>query len=298
MDALARGATDEALAKAAAWRREAPGDVLALVGLGEALERAHDPRTAARAYGSIIDLYPGRADLRRFAGARLERIDRTELPAALDLAVDTYEKAKEDRPDHPSSHRLLAFARARKGDYAGAFSAIEAGVKQTYPQGRFAGVDRILREDAGILAAAWEASDPKRAREIAARAAALSATVDREPSLRFVLSWETDANDVDFHIFDAAGGHAFYGSRSLLSGGELYADVTTGYGPECFGIRGPKEKRRGPYQLQAHYYARGPMGYGMGKLEIVEHDGKGHLTFDERPFVVMVDRAFVDLGEY
>ena len=115
-------------------------------------------------------------------------------------------------------------------------------------------------------------------------------------SLRFVLVWETDANDVDFHIYDARGGHAFYSQKELASGGSLYADVTTGYGPECFTIRGTKEKRAYPYTLQAHYYSRGPMGYGMGKLEIVEHDGKGNLTFEERPFVVMQDRAYVDLG--
>jgi hypothetical protein len=40
------------------------------------------------------------------------------------------------------------------------------------------------------------------------------------------------------------------------------------------------------------------MGYGMGKLEIVDHDGEGGLTFEERPFVVMQDRAFVELGSY
>ncbi len=38
------------------------------------------------------------------------------------------------------------------------------------------------------------------------------------------------------------------------------------------------------------------MGYGMGKLEIVDHDGRGGLKFDERPFIVMADHAFVDLG--
>src|SRR5262249_40182291 len=103
MDALARGDDTGALTKAATWRRESPGDVLALVALGETLERAKDLPTAARAYGSIIDLFPGRADLRRFAGARLERLDRATFPAALDLAVDTLEKAKDDRPDHPSS---------------------------------------------------------------------------------------------------------------------------------------------------------------------------------------------------
>src|SRR5262249_12393507 len=153
----------------------------------EALERAKDLRTAARAYGSIIDLFPGRADLRRYAGARLERIDRAELPMALDLAVDTFEKAAEDRPDHPSSHRMLAFARLRKADFAGAFSAIEAGVKHAYPQGRFAGVDRILREDARIIGTVWLAADPKAQVEITRRLHGLGADFDREPSLRFVL---------------------------------------------------------------------------------------------------------------
>ena len=72
--------------------------------------------------------------------------------------------------------------------------------------------------------------------------------------------------------------------------------MTTGYGPECFTIRSAKGGRAEPYTLQAHYYSRGPMGYGMGKLQVIDHDGRGHLTFDERPFVVMVDRGFVDLG--
>ncbi len=114
--------------------------------------------------------------------------------------------------------------------------------------------------------------------------------------MRFILNWETDVNDVDFHIHDSRGGHAFYSAPHLPSGGDLYADVTTGYGPECFTIRGPAAGRAAPYQLQAHYYSRGPMGYGMGKLQIIDHDGHGNLRFDERPFVIMQDGAFVDLG--
>ena len=38
------------------------------------------------------------------------------------------------------------------------------------------------------------------------------------------------------------------------------------------------------------------MGYGMGKLQVIRHDGRGTLKFEERPFVVMQDRAFVQLG--
>ncbi|MFT3775950.1 MAG: hypothetical protein QM820_62190 [Minicystis sp.] len=293
MDTLGAGGARAAVEQAFAWHRDAPGDVMALVALGEALEAAREPASAARAYGSIIDLFPARADLRRFAGERLERIAGGP---ALDMAVDTFAKAEEQRPDHPSSHRLLAFALLRRGDHAGAFAAVERGLKERYPSNRFHGVDQILREDLGLIAAAWIKADPKRRDEILARLYTDGGVIEDEPSLRFVLGWETDANDVDFHIEDAEGGHAYYKEPQLASGGRLYADVTTGYGPECFTIRLPPERRSAEYKLMAHYYSRGPMGYGMGKLEIIDHDGRGGLTFEERPYVVMADRAFVDLG--
>jgi hypothetical protein len=293
MDTIARGGVKEAIRGAYAWHQEAPGDVMALVALGEAFDAASEIPSAARAYGSIIDLFSSRADMRRFAGERLERL---RGGAGLQLALDTYEKAVIARPDHPASHRLLAFARLKRGEPERAFEAALAGVEQRYPSGRFAGVDRILREDLGLIAAAWIKAEPRRRAEIEAKVKAAAGVVEDAPSLRFVLNWETDANDVDFHIYDDRGGHAYYGDKSLPSGGELYADVTTGYGPECFTIRGPKDSRAGRYTLQAHYYARGPMGFGMGKLEIIDHDGKGGLSFEERPFVVMADRAFVDLG--
>jgi hypothetical protein len=216
--------------------------------------------------------------------------------AALRLAVDTFQKAVEQRPDHPSSHRLLGYAWLKVGEPEKAFEALAAGLARPYPPGRFRGVDRILREDLGLAAAAWIKKEPARRAEIEKRLVAGGGSAETGPSLRFVLNWETDANDVDFHIRDGKGHHAYYSHPKLEGGGELYADVTTGYGPECFTIRKPAGDRRGPYTLQAHYYARGPMGFGMGKVEIIEHDGQGKLTFEERPYVVMVDRAFVELG--
>jgi hypothetical protein len=292
-DALEVGNVASARAVASAWHASDPGDVLGLVALGEALEATGDIDRAARAYGSIIDLFPARADLRRFAGERLEHL---RGGAGVDLAIDTYAKAKDERPDHPSSHRLLAFAWLKKGAYAKAFDAALEGMHQRYPEGRFAGVVQVLREDLGLIAAAWVHAEPKRRAEIEKRVVDAGGTLEEAASLRFVLTWETDANDVDFHITDAKGNHAFYSSPALATGGRLYADVTTGYGPECFTIRAPKGHRAGPYTLQANYYSRGPMGYGMGKLEIIDHDGAGNLVFTERPYVVMVDHAFVDLG--
>jgi hypothetical protein len=291
--ALLRSDKQAALSRALGWRERDAGDVLALVALGECWEALADHRSAARAYGSIIDLFPGRADMRRFAGERLERV---KSAAALALAVDSYRKAVEQRPDHPASHRLLGFGLLKQGHPRAAFEAIAAGAKRSYPSGRFRGVEQILREDLGLAAAAWIKAEPTLADEIRKRLSDAGGTAESAPSIRFVLNWETDANDVDFHIYDGAGGHAYYSAPQLPSGGNLYADVTTGYGPECFTIRKAKSARAFPYKLQAHYYSRGPMGYGMGKLQVIDHDGKGGLRFEEHPFVVMQDGAYVELG--
>ena len=109
------------------------------------------------------------------------------------------------------------------------------------------------------------------------------------PTLRFVLTWETDANDVDFHLYDAQGHHASFENPRLPGGGELYADVTNGYGPESFTIPLPAAGGVRDYRVQAHYYSRGPMGFGMGKLQVIEFDGKHQARFEERPYLVMED---------
>jgi hypothetical protein len=290
---LAAGRIAKAQSLAEAWSTEAPGDVLALLALGEAWEAAGESGAAARAYGSLIDLFPSRADLRRLAGERLERLG----DAGRELAIDTYQKAVAQRPDHPSGHRLLAWALLRAGRYEAAFEALEQGIEQHYPGGRFAGVDRVLKEDLGLLAAAWLHAEPARREEVTDRLQAHQAHLETEPSLRFALTWETDANDVDLHVWDHVGGHAFYNAKTLPSGGELFADVTTGYGPECFAVQKPAARDAAPYQLKVHYYSRGPMGYGMGTVQVITHDGHGGLTVEPRPFVVMVDQAMVDLGK-
>ncbi|MBL0215520.1 MAG: AgmX/PglI C-terminal domain-containing protein [Myxococcales bacterium] len=288
MRSLKLGDTRGALQLAQAWHAEAPGDVLALIALGEALEARHDLVQAARIYGSIIDLFATRADFRRFAGERLERIGS----AARALVIDTYRRAVADRPDHVTGHRLLAYALVRGGDYAGGFAAILAGLDQQYPGDRFRGAERVLREDAGLIGAAYLAHGGSRD-EVTAQLSKHSAELATGPSTRFILYWETDANDVDFHIKDAKGGHAWYSNMHLPSGGDLYADVTTGYGPECFAI--PGTPAAGPYELSINYFSQGPMGYGMGLLQVLRFDGTG-FTFDDRPYVIMVNQAFVELG--
>ena len=287
---IEEGKVEQALIDALRWRAQEPGNVLALIALGEALEAYGNLELAARVYGSIIDLFPSRADMRRFAGQRLDALGK----GGYELGADTYANAAKQRPDHASGHHFLGMALLRAGKADEALKALEAGINQRYRISR-SGVIRILREGAGLAAAALIAAEPNRKAEVLERLSKVGAALADKPSLRFVMLWETDANDVDFHIRDGQGGHAYYSRRNLPSGGVLFADVTNGYGPECFAI--PGKPKGYPYSVQIHYYSKGPMGYGMGTLQIIEHDGEGGVKFEDRPYVVMTDSAYLDLGE-
>ena len=287
---LRAGKLQQARSAAQSWRDQRPTDVLALLALGAAAEATGDLPLAARAYGSLIDLFPSQADDRRLAGARLEGLGGD----ALALAVDTFRQARAQRPDQPSSHRLLAYALVRAGQPGAALDVALEGVRQTYPTDRFRGVGPILREDAGIIAAAAIRQNPNTRADVVRRLAGTGVGLATGRSLRFVLSWETDASDVDLHVRDGKGGAAWYSQPSLESGGRLYADVTTGYGPECFAIDGPPAAY--PYALSVTSFNQGPTGYGLGQVQIIEHDGSGQLRFDDRPFVLLENQSQQDLG--
>jgi len=102
--------------------------------------------------------------------------------------------------------------------------------------------------------------------------------------VRAVLTWETDANDMTLHL----------GSDGMTPMGALYKDVTNGFGPECAVL--PKRGRHSPVPLWVSYTARGPMGFGLGTVSVVRHDGRGGLRLEDRPFVIMKDRGAISLG--
>ena len=269
------------------WHLQAPGEVLPLVLYGQAIV-ARDPRQAARAFGSLIDLHPARADLRRFAGNLLE----TCGAAGQATALDTYAAAVKLRPDHVSGYPQQVWALARAGHYDLALGQLEAGLVAERRSDASQLAPEVARDSMGLIAAAWLASDPTEITALSLRLCRAEATLPTGPALRFLLTWETDANDVDFHVRDGKGDQSCYNNPELASGGWLFEDVTTGYGPEWYAIDEPKAY---PYSLFAHYYARGPMGFGMGRVLVVRWDGK-RLAFEHKPFVVTADDQAVAIG--
>lgn len=51
---------------------------------------------------------------------------------------------------------------------------------------------------------------------------------------RAVLSWDTDDTDIDLHVWDGFGNHAYFGDQDALSTGELSTDILYGFGPEDY----------------------------------------------------------------
>ncbi len=279
---LASGQTDAAYDLAWDWVQTQPSDVLGLLALGDVLEQRERPALAARVYGSLIDLHPSRADIRRAAGERLERLG----DAGLDLAIDSYAKAVASRPDHPSGARLHAWALVQRGDHRAAFDALNEAIHRRYPAGRFAGVKTLMRQDLALVAAAWltkaQGDDRIQARRHIDDAGVRPAT---EASTRFVVTWETDTTDVDV-LLHTPGSRRNHGRR--------IADVRTGYGPEARVMRGD----RMPLEVQAsvRYFDRSSQGHAMGTVHIVSHDGQGNLRMQARPFVLMQQRGVLALG--
>ena len=51
---------------------------------------------------------------------------------------------------------------------------------------------------------------------------------------RASISWDTNGSDVDLHVWDDAGNHAWYSEQEGIPDGLLSVDITDGYGPEVF----------------------------------------------------------------
>jgi hypothetical protein len=65
--------------------------------------------------------------------------------------------------------------------------------------------------------------------------ASAKSETDAPPEVqRAIITWDTDGSDVDLHIWDQSGNHAWYQDQEGIENGLLSSDITTGYGPEVF----------------------------------------------------------------
>ena len=205
-----------------------------------------------RVLSNIVELDLEDPALLRVLASRLTQIEE------LDLAVLTFERVAELRPDEPQSHRDLALALARR-----------AAVRAADPSQRVAALNdyqRALDLLARVVMDEWE-----RFAEIellalvelnnflpkAQQLGEVRIPVDQrlikplDMDIRIVMSWDADLTDMDLHVIEPSGEEAYYSHNRTTIGGRVSRDFTQGYGPEEYSIRAAM---KGTYTVRTKFF--------------------------------------------
>ena len=190
----------------------------------------------------------------RVLGHRLVQIGE------LDLAVQTFERVLEMRPEEPQSYRDLALtldrraeqatkdhsrpAEAIRADYSRAVDLLVHVVLGRWDQ-RFPEIEVIALEELNRmipLAKAAGASEP-----------ALDPRLRKllDVDVRIVMTWHADNTDIDLWVTEPSGEKAFYQHNRTTIGGLVSRDFTQGYGPEEYMVR---KAAHGMYTIEANYF--------------------------------------------
>jgi hypothetical protein len=176
---------------------------------------------------------------------------RLQQAGELTAAVDVFERVRRLRDDEPQSHRDLALALAERWEAVGAPGDATRAMELLYDVverqwERFPEIELIALVELNRLIA-----------RAGARGIPAPARIDRrlvqllDLDLRISLSWDLDMTDVDLHVFEPDGEHAYYGNNRTSMGGLVSRDFREGYGPEEYVLR---RAVPGLYQVKAHYY--------------------------------------------
>ncbi len=72
-----------------------------------------------------------------------------------------------------------------------------------------------------------------------------------DTDIRIVMSWDSDATDMDLHVIEPGGEEAYYSHNRTARGGLVSHDITDGYGPEEYLIR---KAPTGDYAISTNYF--------------------------------------------
>lgn len=106
--------------------------------------------------------------------------------------------------------------------------------------------------------------------------AAVAMAAPAQGAERATLTWDTDQTDIDLHVWDSNGEHAWYGARDDIPEAELSTDIIYGFGPEHFEEFTGSEGRT--YTYGVCYYGSntddGTVPETVATVEIVDPNGQ------------------------
>jgi Ca-activated chloride channel homolog len=181
---------------------------------------------------------------------------RLSQAGELQAAEELLEKVLRLRPEEPQSRRDLALVLAERAEQLGDAARAVRAVGLLYevvqrPWDRFPEIELIALMELNRTLVRGERRGWAGALEGA------RAQVDKrllgllDVDLRVSLSWDADLTDVDLHVFEPTGEHAFFSHNRTTIGGLVSRDLTQGYGPEEYLLR---RALPGKYEVKVHYY--------------------------------------------
>lgn len=206
------------------------------------------PVDALRALSSLVEESPGDIVLARDVAFSAMELGLREQ------AYHLLRRVADKRPYEPQTYRAMAqiLAAMDKNDLALAYFEI-ASIGRW--DARFGDLPEIVRYDY-LRFLKKVAQNPKATsvpEYVRSRLERLSGEVGiGRADVVVMITWNTDATDVDLHVVEPSGEECYYQHRDTRSGGKLTRDVTQGYGPEMYVLaKAPK----GTYAVRAHYFA-------------------------------------------
>jgi Ca-activated chloride channel family protein len=210
--------------------------------------RAGDKALGLRVLSNLAELRLDDPALLRVFAWRLSQAGE------LDVASGILEKVLRLRPEEPQSKRDLALvlfdraeAQNRPADADRALGLLYDVVQRRWD--RFPEIELIALMEINRIIARSE----RRSWGSAIHANRVDSRLRKllDVDLRVSLSWDADNTDVDLHLFEPTGEHAFFSHNRTTIGGLVSHDLTQGYGPEEYLVR---RAVAGDYGVKVHYY--------------------------------------------
>jgi hypothetical protein len=278
--AISEGRLDHAQTQANDFVQHSPGQLLPLLTLGEVAEAAKDYSRAIRAYGTIFEQFLDNPQVRWLVGQRLGRL---ATPQARILSQTIFDRTLPLLDSPILERREFAYAWVKAGQVERAFDLL----KRLLRKHREEEVAALLERDVTLLARVLVARAPSSRKRITTELSEFRLKPETNPSILFSLTSPWSNPPLELSVYATDEKKRFQG-RPLR-----FADT----GNLAYVVDG---ERQAPYTLRVRAVDstsvdKGPL---IGQVQIIALDATGHLTVEERPFVIRHTPSEVDLGQY
>ncbi len=237
LDRLRRAAPDERYSVYIEERTEHVSQPGFYLDVAEFFFQNDDLVLAHRILSNLAELQLDDPALLRVLAHRLVQAGHPEL------ALPLFERVLQLRPEEPQSLRDVALVCSALKQHQRAVDLLWQVVAQSWNP-RFPEIELIALNDLNsIVATCGEKLDLS---QIDSRF-----LKNLPVGLRVVLTWDTDACDIDLWVADPSGELAIYNHPRTAQGGRMSRDFTGGYGPEEFLLRNPEP---GKYTVRINYF--------------------------------------------